>query len=146
MSIPVSRARSAGWSCRSPFAVNRATSWRAMRSRSSSAMMPAIRARRSRLTCRHHAGGKGSPGPMAARMFHVATRMVGALPITRGLLDRTREESLDEEPLQGEEHEERDDHQQERAGGEQMPFRAVLREQVLDRPGHRELRRVLDED
>ena len=26
------------------------------------------------LTCRHQAGGKGSPGPIAARMFQVATR------------------------------------------------------------------------
>ena len=61
------------------------------------------------------------------------------------LLDRARQQSLDEEALQAEEDEERDDHQQERAGGQQMPFRAVLREQVLDRPGHRVLRGVLDE-
>ena len=91
-------------------------------------MTPAIRARRSRLTCLHQADGNGSPGPMAALMFHVATRMVGVLPITRGLLHRTREESLHEEPLQGEEHEERDHHEQERAGGEQMPFGPVLGE------------------
>ena len=66
-------------------------------------MIPAIRARRSRSTCHHQAGGNGSPGPIAARMFHVAIRMVGALPLTRGLplLDRAREQSLDEVPLQG---------------------------------------------
>jgi hypothetical protein len=37
-------------------------------------MIPAMRARRSSETCRHHAGGNGSPGPIAARIFQVAIR------------------------------------------------------------------------
>ena len=114
----------------------RATSCSATRSASRSAMIPAIRAeavavdvpppgRRERLT-------RTDRGPdVPCRDPDV--RHAAADPRAWPLLDRTREQSLHEEPLQAEEHEERDHHQQECAGGEQMPLGPVLGEQVLDR-------------
>ena len=38
-------------------------------------MVAVIRPNRSAVTYRHHPAGKGSPGPIAARMFQVATRI-----------------------------------------------------------------------
>ncbi len=73
---PVSRARSSGWSWMSPSASKNATSCRPTTSASRSSISPAMRSSRSRRTCRHQAGGNGSPGPIAARMFQVATRKV----------------------------------------------------------------------
>src|SRR6185295_6338044 len=114
---PVSRASSAGWSWISPSTFMIVTSWSVTTSASKAARIAPIRSSRSRRTCRHQAGGKGSPGPIAARMFQVATRRRAGeadAPVTNRLLDRAREEALDEVALEAEEHEEGNDHQEER--------------------------------
>src|SRR5438477_3395630 len=105
---------------------------------SRSARIVPTSARRSRRTCRHHAGGNGSPGPIAARMFQVTTRRragpAGA-PVTiaaPSLLDRAREEALDEVPLEAEEHGEWHEHQQERRCSEQVVLGAVRSEERRD--------------
>ena len=113
-------ARPAGRGRRRP-AVMIVTSWRVTMSASSAAMNAAIRSSRSRRTCRHQAGGNGSPGP--DRRPDVpgddaeARRRRPTRPSRdcRRLLDRAREQALDEVALEAEEDEQRHGHQDERA-------------------------------
>src|SRR3954453_4378567 len=130
-----------------------ATSWSVTTSGSRSTRKAAICSRRSSRTCRHQARGNGSPGPMAARMFHVTRRRppraAATPPLTRSLprlLDRAREEPLAEVPLKAEQHGERHEHQEEGRRREEVPLRSVRSEEgrYLDR--HREIRFLADED
>ena len=122
----------------SPFGVRIATSWRATTSASRPAMI-AGDPRQAVAAGRAATRPAGTARPDRSRPGCSTSRRgwsgAAAEHGRRPLLDRTREESLHEEPLQAEEHEERDHHQQERAGREQMPLRPVLGEQVLDAPG-----------
>src|SRR6185437_8996328 len=108
--MPVSRPSSAGWSVTAPATFMIVTSWRVTTSALSVTIRAAIRSRRSARTCRHQAGGNGSPGPIAARMFQVTTRRRAGgadAPVTNRLdrlLDRAGQEPLDEVPLEAEEH------------------------------------------
>src|SRR5205085_8676464 len=61
-------------------------------------------------------------------------------------LHRARQQTLDEVPLQREEHDQRHDHQQERRGAQQVILLAVRRQQRGNAHGERLVGGVWDED
>src|SRR5918999_5654014 len=129
-------ARSVALSTISPSTFSSATSWSATTSASSESTARPISESRPPSMRRHQRSANG-PGPIAARTLKVATRSAAAPSVKRGLLHRTGEQALDEVALQAEEHDQRDEHHDERRRREQVPLRGVGPEEAGDLHRHR---------